>query len=80
MQTKQLIDCGFGRCWYELVQMIPLPYSQRRSSRYSDRFVWFFCYYSWAQLGLEFSAFSFTYDLNGFKSRINIHLLTVGFL
>ena len=27
---------------------------------------------------LEFSAFSFTYDLNGFKSRINIHLLTVG--
>ena len=27
----------FGRCSFELVQMVPLPYSRGRSSRYSDR-------------------------------------------
>ena len=27
----------FGRCSSELVQLIPLPYSQGRSTRYSDR-------------------------------------------
>ena len=27
----------FGRCSSELAQLVPLPYSQRRSTRYSDR-------------------------------------------
>ena len=29
--------CYFGRCSSELVQPVPLPYSQGRSTRYSDR-------------------------------------------
>ena len=28
--------CYFGRCPYELVQLVPLPYSWGRSTRYSD--------------------------------------------
>ena len=28
----------FGRCSSELAQLIPLPYSRERSTRYSDRF------------------------------------------
>ena len=28
----------FGRCSYELVQLVPLPYSRGRSTRYSDGF------------------------------------------
>ena len=27
----------FGRCSYELAQLVPLPYSRGRSTRYSDR-------------------------------------------
>ena len=29
----------FGRCSSELAQLVPLPYSQGRSTRYSDRFL-----------------------------------------
>ena len=29
----------FGRCFSELVQMVPLPFSRGRSTRYSDRFM-----------------------------------------
>ena len=28
----------FGRCSSELAQLVPLPYSRRRSAHYSDRF------------------------------------------
>ena len=27
----------FGRCSFELAQMVPIPYSRRSSTRYSDR-------------------------------------------
>ena len=84
----------FGKCSSELAQLIPLPYSQGRSTRYSDRLHDFSvtiprCYKNvyvksfflrtarlWNSLPIEF--FSLTYNLNGFKSRINRHLLTVG--
>ena len=36
----------FGRCSFELVQMVPLPYSRGRSSRYSDRLHNFTGYHS----------------------------------
>ena len=29
--------CYFGRCSSELAQLVPLPYSRRRPTRYSDR-------------------------------------------
>ena len=29
----------FGRCFSELAQMVPLPFSRGRSTRYSDRFM-----------------------------------------
>ena len=84
----------FGRCLSELVELVPLPYSQGRSTHYSDRFHDFSvtisrCYKDvyvkspfprttrlWNSLPIE--SFPLTYDLSGFKSRINRHLLTVG--
>ena len=83
----------FGRCSSELAQLVPLPYSRRRSTRYSDRLHDFSvtiprCYKDvyvnsffprtarlWNSLPIE--CFPLTYDLSGFKSRINRHLLTV---
>ena len=84
----------FGRCSSELAQLVPLPYSQGRSSRYSDRFHDFSvsiprCYKDvyvniflphTARLwnSLPIECFPLTYDLSGFKSGINRYLLTVG--
>ena len=84
----------FGRCSSELAQLVPLSYSCRRSTRYSDRLHDFCvtiprCYKDvyvnsffprtvrlWNYLSRE--CFPLTYDLSGFKSRINRYLLTVG--
>ena len=86
----------FGRCSSELAQLVPLPYSWGRSTHYSDRLHDFSvsipkCYKDiyvnisfphavrlWNSLSIE--CFPLTYDLNGFKSRINRHHLTVGSL
>ena len=84
----------FGRCSSELAQLVPLPFSQRRSTRYSDIFHDFSvtisrCYKDvyvnssfpcTARLwnSLPIECFHLTYNLNSFKSRINRHLLTVG--
>ena len=83
----------FGRCSCELAQLVPLPFSRGRSTRYSDRLHDFCvtiprCYKDvyvnsffprtarlWNSVPIE--CFPLTYDLNGFKSRINRHLLTV---
>ena len=84
----------FGRYSSELVWLVPLPYSRGRSTRYSDRLHDFSvtiprCYKEiyvisffpgtarlWNSLPIE--CFLLTYDPNGFKFRINRHLLTVG--
>ena len=84
----------FGRFSSELAELIWFPYSWGRSARYSDRLHNFSvtiprCYKDvyvnnlfpytarlWNSLPVE--CFSLTYDLNEFKSRINMHLLTVG--
>ena len=84
----------FGRCSSELAQLVPLPFSWGRSTRYSDRLydfsvtirryckdVYFNSFFPrtaklWNSLPIEY--FPLTYDLSGFKSRINRHLLTVG--
>ena len=76
------------------VNVVPLPYSRRRSSRYSDNLHVFFVtiprcckdvYVNslfprtarlWNSLPIE--CCPLTYDLNGFNSRINAHLLSVG--
>ena len=84
----------FGRCSSELAQLVLLPYSRGRSSRYSDRFHDFSvsiprCYKDvyvniflphTARLwnSLPIECFPLTYDLSGFKSGINRYLLTVG--
>ena len=81
----------FGRCYSELTQ---LPFSQGRCTHYSDRLydfsvtiprchkdvyvnIFFSCT---ARLlsSLPVECIHLTYDLSGFKSRINRHLLTVG--
>ena len=85
----------FGWCSSELAQLVPLPFSRGRFTRYSDRLHDFSitiprCYKDvyvnsffprkarpWNSLPIV--CFPLTYDLNGFKSRINWHLLTVGF-
>ena len=84
----------FGSSSSELAQLVPFPYSRRRSIRYSDRLHDFSvtiprCYKDvyvnsffprtarlWNSLPIE--CFPLTYDLNGFKSRVNRYLLTVG--
>ena len=84
----------FGRCSLELAQLVPLPFSRGRSTRYSDKLRDFSvtiprCYKDvyvnsffprtaklWNSLPIE--CFPLTYDLSGFKFRINRHLLTVG--
>ena len=84
----------FGRCSSELAQLVPLPFSQGRSTRYSDRLHDFSvtilrCYKDvyvnsffpcTARLwnSLPLKCFPLTYDLSGIKSTINRHLLTEG--
>ena len=84
----------FGRCSSELVQLVPLPYSRGRSTRYSDRLHDFSVtiprYYKDVYVNsffprtvrlwnsLPIECFPLTYDLSGFKSRIYRHLLTLG--
>ena len=62
----------FGRCSSELAQLVPLPYSRGRSTRYSDRL------HDFSVTILPIECFPLTYDLSGFKCRINRYLLTVG--
>ena len=84
----------FGRCSSELAELVPLLFSRGRSTRYSERLHDFsvtipICYKDvyvnsffpptakpWNSMPIE--CFPLTYDLSGFKSRINRHLLTVG--
>ena len=84
----------FGRCSSELAELVPLPYSRGSSTRYSDRLHDFSvtiprCYKDayansffsrtarlWNSLPIE--CFPLAYDLSGFKSTINRHLLAVG--
>ena len=84
----------FGRCSSELAQLVPLPFSRGRSTRYSDRLHDFSvtiprCYKDVyvnnffpckAKLwnSLPIEYFPLPYDLSSYKSRINRHLLTVG--
>ena len=84
----------FGRCSSELAQLVPLPFSRGRSTRYSDRLhdfsvtiprcckdVYvnsFFPRTAKLLNSLPIECFPLTYDLSGFNSRINRHLLTVG--
>ena len=85
----------FGRCSSEVAQLVLLPHSWGRSTGYSDRLHCFSvsipkCYKDvyvnrffprTARLLniLPIECFHLTCDLNSFKSRINRHLLTVGF-
>ena len=67
----------FGRCSSELAKLVPLPFSRGRSTRYSDVNSFFpRTAKLWNSLPME--CLPLTYDLSGFKSRINRHLLTVG--
>ena len=83
-----------GRCSSELAWLVPLPFSWGRSTRYNDRLHDFsvtiprcykdvnvnsFCPHTarlWNYKPTK--CFPLTYNLNGFKSRINRHPLTVG--
>ena len=78
----------FGRCSSELAQLVPLPFSRGRSTRYSDRLHDFFvaiprcykdiyanCFFLRAARLWNSMPIEFsplTYDLSGFKSRISI--------
>ena len=84
----------FGRCSSELAQLVPLPFSRGRSTRYSDRLHDYSvtipsCYKDvyvnsffprTARLwdSLPIECFLLTYDLSAFKSRIIRHLLAAG--
>ena len=83
----------FSRCSSEVAQLVPLPYSWGRSTRYSNRLHDFSvgiprCYKDvyisfvscTAELcsSLPIECFPLTHDLYGFKSRINRYLSTKG--
>ena len=83
----------FSRCSSEVAQLVPLPYSWGRSTRYSNRLHDFSvgiprCYKDvyvsfvscTAELcsSLPIECFPLTHDLYGFKSRINRYLSTIG--
>ena len=84
----------FGRCSSEPAELVPLPYYRGRSTRYSDRLHDFSvatprCYKDTYvnsffprtarfRNSVSVECFPLTYDLSGFKSRINKHFLTVG--
>ena len=85
----------FGRCSSEVAQLVPLLFSRGSSTRYSHRMhdlsvpiprcykdVYVNSFFPgtarlWNSLPME--CFTLTYDLNGFKSRINRHLSTIEF-
>ena len=84
----------FDRYSSEQAQLVPLPFSRGRSTRYSDRLHDFSvtiprCYKD-AYVNnffpctailwnsLPIECFPLTYDFSGFKSRITRHLLTIG--
>ena len=85
-----------GRCSSELTHLVQLPFSRGKSACYSDRLHDFSvtiprCYKDvyvssffprtarlWNTLPIE--CFPLTYNINGFNSIINRHLLTVGSL
>ena len=82
-----------GRYSSELVELVPLPYSQGRCTQYSDRLhdssvtiprcykeVYVNSFFArsaklWILLPIE--CYPWTYDVSGFKYRIDSHLLTV---
>ena len=84
----------FGRCSSELAQLVPLPFSRGKSTRYSDRLHDFSvtiprCYKNVyvnsffprtarRWNSLSLECFPLTYDLSGFEPRIKRHLLIVG--
>ena len=83
----------FGKCSSEMAQLVPLPFSQGRSTRYSNRLHdlpvsisrcykdicvnSFFPHAARPWNFLPIECFPLAYDLNGFKFTINRHLLTV---
>ena len=84
----------FGRCSSELAQLVPLPFSRGRSTRYSDRLhdfsvtiprcykdIYvnsFFLRTTRLWNSSPIECFPLTYDLNSFNSRVIRQLLTVG--
>ena len=74
-----------GRCSSELAQLVPLPFSRGRSTRYSDRMhdfsviiprcykdVYVNSFFPCTRLwnSVPIECFPLTYDLSGFKSRL----------
>ena len=81
-----------GRCSFELAELVPFPYSCDRSTCYSNRLHDFsviiprafknFCVNSFfpctARIFLSVEAFPLTSDPNGFKSKVNNYLFSLG--
>ena len=84
----------FGRCSSELAQLVPLPSSRGRSTRFSDilhdfcvtiprcyKDVYFNSFFPRTAIlwnSLPMECFPLSYDHSGFKSRVNRYFLTVG--
>ena len=75
----------FGRCSFQLTELVPPPPSCRRSIFYSNRFhkdvydnSFFPCPARlWNSLPIE--CFHLTYDLNGFKSKLIDNIFSLGY-
>ena len=75
------VKSSIGRCSSELTELVPLSYSQGRSTCYSDGLHDFSVTIprrctAWLWNFLPTECFPLTYDLNLFKSEIKRHFLT----
>ena len=94
-QLKSFYRYYFGRYSSKLAKLVSLPYSRGRSTHYSVRLhdisvniprcykdVYVNSFFLWAARPWNSwpkECFPLTFDLKGFKSRINRHLLSVGY-
>ena len=92
-QLKSFLQV-LGRCSSDLFQPVPRPYSRGKSTQYSDGLhdfcvtiprryqdAYVSSFFPWMARVWNYltkECFPMTYDLNGFKSRINRHLSYVG--
>ena len=84
----------FGRCSFQLAQLVPLSYSRGRATNLFWQIAWFSFHHPRCYKDFNVNSFfpqtarswnfqpmeyfDLTYDLSVFKSRVNRHFLTVG--
>ena len=72
-----LLSFHYGRCSFELFQLIPLPYSRGRSTRYSDRLHDFFIFFIIPRCYKDICVSSFFLQKAGFWNSLSVECFPV---